>query len=521
MDSLISCCAAAGVGEWVCCPGAMNAPLLQALACCPEVHRWQLQEERSAAFFALGRIQATARAVAVVAGSGSSAAALMPAVIEAYYQRRPLIIITIDSFAPTEGSGAYGRIEQDSLFGFYAPSVHLQLPCSVGELPDMEALCSEGFPVHIHLCCAEGVRCGGGLCHVAEPPAPPAFRGSLAALAQVLRFRAHMGLVLMLGELDPLEQEPALWLARTLRVPVVADATSGLREKLAPLLLHGAEAILAANPPRYVLRLGGVPSSAFWSSLEELPGTEVFSITRSGFSGLKRDSVVMEGDMEQIMKALGDVPHVGDTDELLPQARRYAGRMEELLLSYPESDASLVRAFSQYASLADVVCLGSPSASLLWNRFAQLQAPVLYLRSVSTAGGADGALSSFLGNAVDTTFSCALVGDLALLRDLPAAQLVPQLPPGKRIIAILNNEGAGMADTEGLDAELRLLLVQPPAFSPQELARLCHAEYYTIRSEADFEVIDTLEDNALAILDIQPDPEQSKRLRSHMGRFKY
>lgn len=516
MDSLISCCAAAGVGEWVCCPGAQNAPLLRALACCPEVHRWQVQDECTAAFFALGRIQATARAVAVVAGSGSSASALLPAVIEAYYQRRPLIIITLDSYVPTEGTGTYGCIEQDSLFGFYAPSIKLQLPCSVGELPDMVALCAEGFPLHIHLCCAEDTRSRSVPCYVADPPEPPPFRGSLAALSQVLRFRARMGLVLMLGELDPAEQEPALWLARTLRVPVVADATSGLREKLASLLLHGAEDILVANPPRYVLRLGGVPSSPFWNALENMPDTEVFSITRTGFSGLRRDSVVMEGDMEQIMKALGDVPHVGDADSLLSPARRYAGRMEELLLSYPESDAALVRAFSQYASLADVVTIGSPTAMQLWNRFAQLSAPVLYLRTAAAAGGSDGALAVFFGNAVDTTFSCALVGDLALLRDLPAAQIVAQLPPGKRVVAVLNNEGAGLADSAGLDAELHRLLVQPPAFTPQEVARLCHAEYYAIHSEADFEVIDSLEDDVLAILDIQPDNDQSMRLRALM-----
>lgn len=505
MDSLISCCAAAGVGEWVCCPGAMNAPLLQALACCPEVHRWQLQEERSAAFFALGRIQATARAVAVVAGSGSSAAALMPAVIEAYYQRRPLIIITIDSFAPTEGSGAYGRIEQDSLFGFYAPSVHLQLPCSVGELPDMEALCSEGFPVHIHLCCAEGVRCGGGLCHVAEPPAPPAFRGSLAALAQVLRFRAHMGLVLMLGELDPLEQEPALWLARTLRVPVVADATSGLREKLAPLLLHGAEAILAANPPRYVLRLGGVPSSAFWSSLEELPGTEVFSITRSGFAGLRRPSEVIEGDPEQIMKAMGDISSVGDTMGLIPKSRKVLAHLEEHIFSYPESAEALVRAFSRYACLADVMFLGSPSVTQLWNKAAQLQVAQLYVRSVALSGGADGVISAFLGNAVDSPFSCALVGDLSLLRDLAGAGICSQLPAGKRVIAVLNNEGAGLAIPQAATSEQRRLMVQAPDFDLQEVARLCRAEYYTIRSEADLEVMESLEDHSLVILDLQPE----------------
>ena len=493
----------AGVAEWVCCPGELNKTLLTALARSPELHRWQLQDERSAAFFALGRMQATARPVAVVAGSGSSATALMPALVEAYYERRSLIIITVDTEKPS--AGAYGRIEQESLFGFYAPTVELHLPCRVADLPDIAALCGEGVPVHIRLLCGEGVRCEGSLARVDDPPPPAAFRGSLAPLSQMLRFHAHEGLVLLLGALDPDEQEPALWLARTLRVPVVADATSGLREKLAPFLLHGADELLREHRPSYVLRLGGVPSCRFWRALEDMPDTEVYSITRTGFSGLRRASTVMEGEMEQIMKALGDVPHVGDTMGLLAHARRFAGRTEERLLSYPESAPALVRAFSQHASLAEVVFLGSPSAMRLWNRYAQLQVPTLYTRSVSQAGGADGALAAFLGNAVDAPHACALIGDIALLRDLPALQLLEQLPPGKRVIAILNNEGAGLSATKEMDDELRRLIVQPPAFSARELARLCHADFYTIRTEADLEVLESLEDNATVILDIQPE----------------
>lgn len=497
----------AGVAEWVCCPGAMNGPLVRALACCAEVHRWHLQEERSAAFFALGRIQATARAVAVVAGSGSSAAALMPAVVEAYYQRRPLIIITMDSPYPVEGTGTWGRIEQDSLFGFFAPTVELRLPCSVSDLPDMVALCSEGFPIHLRVLCAPGVRrSSDGFINVAEPPAPPRFRGSLVELSQMLRFRAQAeGLLLILGELDPAEQEPALWLARTLRVPVLAEPTSGLREKLSTLLLpsNAAEELLSEYTPRYVLRVGSVPSFSFWQALDDMPEIEVFSLSRSGFSGLRRPSVVMEGDLEQIMKALGDVPHVGDVLGLLPRARKVAARMEEELFNAPESAPALIRAFSQHACLADVMFLGSPSAERLWSAYAQQQVPVYYTRTISQAGGADGALSAFLGNAVDASFACALVGDIAFLRDIPAAMLLPQLPPGKRVIAVLNNEGAGLAATPSMDAELRRLSVQPPELDLQELARLWRAEYYPIRCEADLEVIEGLGEDTIAILDIQ------------------
>lgn len=519
MKSLISCCATAGVAEWVCCPGAQNTPLLTTLARCPIVHRWNQQDERTAAYFALGRIQATARPVAVVAGSGSAAAALAPAVVEAYYQRRPLIVITIDDKENAGGSGAPGHIETEGLFGIYAPTIEVALPCSVSDLPDLAATCAEGFPVHLSLRLTEDCRPGcdfTGL-EVAEPPAAPPFRASLVALSQMLRFRAVEGLVLIIGGLDPDEQEPAVWLARTLRVPIVAEAASGLRETLSAYMLHGADQLLPRYAPRYILRVGDVPTAACWRALEDMPGTEVYSITRSGFSGLCRKSTVVEGELEQVMKALGDVPHIGDTTGLMQRSRRCAGRIEELLLAYPESEAAMVRAFSNQAGIADVLCLGSATTLRLWNNYAQTQVPTHYVRANSATGGADGTVSAFLANSADADYACCLTGDLALLRDCAAATMLPQLPPARRVVAVLNNEGAGCAFTPGMDAELHRLMVQPPTYDLQEVARLWGAEYYAIHCEADFEVLDSLEPTAFALLDIIPDPEQTAAFNARLA----
>ncbi|MBE6416520.1 MAG: hypothetical protein E7032_08330 [Akkermansiaceae bacterium] len=508
MFSLISCSAMAGVAEWVCCPGELNAPLYRALADCPVVHRWSVADDRSAAFFALGRVQATGRPVVVVAGSGSSAAAMTPAVINAYYQRRPLVVLTMDSTHTSGGTGAPQSVEQEALFGMYAPTVELALPCPVSDLPNLVESLSEGFPLHLHVRLdveAEPPCPDFSNVEVGDAPPAPRFRGSLVAVSQMLRFRSMEGLVLLIGALNPDEQEPVLWLAQTLRVPVLAEASSGLREELAPYLLHNGDTMLRQNPPRHVLRVGDVPTGAFWKALENLPQTEVYSITRTGFSGLNRKSNVVEGELEQVMKALGDVPHVGDTERLLTRSRRAAGQLEELLLGYPESAEAMVRSFSRHACLTDVICVGSATTVRLWNSYAQCQVPTLYLRDLHSTG-ADGVLSAFLGNAADAASGCCLIGDLTLLRDINAAAIVPQLPPGKRIVAVLNNEGAAASlhDTAG-DPELERLLVQPQPFRMQEIARLWGAEYYAIRNEADFEVLDSLDDSAFVLLELLPE----------------
>lgn len=508
MFSLISCSAMAGVAEWVCCPGELNAPLYRALADCPTLHRWSVADDRSAAFFALGRVQATGHPVVVVAGSGSSAAAMTPAVINAYYQRRPLVVLTMDSTNTCGGTGAPQSVEQEALFGMYAPTMELCLPCPVSDLPNLVESLSEGFPLHLHIrldADAEPPCPDFSGIEAAEAPPAPRFRGSLVEVSQMLRFRSMEGLVLIIGSLNPDEQEPVLWLAQTLRVPVLAEASSGLREELGAYLLHGGDDLLRQNPPRHVLRVGDVPTGPFWKALENLPQTSVYSLTRTGFSGLNRKSNVVEGELEQIMKALGDVPHVGDTEKLLNRSRRIANQVEELLLGYPESAEAMVRAFSRHASLANVICVGSATTVRLWNRFAQHQVPTLYLRDLHSTG-ADGVLSAFLGNTADSSSGFCLIGDLTLLRDINAAAILPQLPPGKRVVAVLNNDGAAAAlhDTAG-DPELERLLVQPQPFRMQEIARLWGAEYYAIHNEADLEVLDSIDDDAFVLLELIPE----------------
>jgi 2-succinyl-5-enolpyruvyl-6-hydroxy-3-cyclohexene-1-carboxylate synthase len=110
---------AAGVDDFCVCGGSRNAPLIAAITAA-EARTWSFVDERSAAFFALGRAKLTGRPTAVVTTSGTAAAELLPAAIEAYYSGVPLILITADRPARYRGTGAPQAIEQEGLFGIYA-----------------------------------------------------------------------------------------------------------------------------------------------------------------------------------------------------------------------------------------------------------------------------------------------------------------------------------------------------------------------------------------------------------------
>nr|WP_314697241.1 2-succinyl-5-enolpyruvyl-6-hydroxy-3-cyclohexene-1-carboxylic-acid synthase [uncultured Prevotella sp.] len=80
----------------VVCPGSRNSPIVHNLCTCPDIECYPVTDERSAGFVALGMTLADNEAVIVCVTSGSALLNLAPAVAEAYYQNRPLIIISAD-----------------------------------------------------------------------------------------------------------------------------------------------------------------------------------------------------------------------------------------------------------------------------------------------------------------------------------------------------------------------------------------------------------------------------------------
>lgn len=108
-----------GVGEFCVCAGSRNSPLLAVLGK-SDARLFSFVDERSAAFFAIGRIKLHGTPVAVVTTSGTAVAELLPAAVEAHYSSLPLVLVTADRPARFRGTGAPQCIEQDGIFGPYA-----------------------------------------------------------------------------------------------------------------------------------------------------------------------------------------------------------------------------------------------------------------------------------------------------------------------------------------------------------------------------------------------------------------
>jgi 2-succinyl-5-enolpyruvyl-6-hydroxy-3-cyclohexene-1-carboxylate synthase len=108
-----------GARECCVCAGSRNSPLIVAFAN-SDLDLYSFFDERSAAFFALGRSKLRERPVAVITTSGTAVAEMLPAAVEAYYSGVPLILISADRPDRYRGSGAPQSIEQEEIFGPYA-----------------------------------------------------------------------------------------------------------------------------------------------------------------------------------------------------------------------------------------------------------------------------------------------------------------------------------------------------------------------------------------------------------------
>lgn len=119
VQHIISVLAALGLREVIISPGSRNAPLTVSFNRHPAFRCTSIRDERSAAFFALGKAIEHKEPVAILCTSGSAALNFAPAIAEAYYQRIPLIVITADRPQEWIGQSDGQTINQSGVYKNY------------------------------------------------------------------------------------------------------------------------------------------------------------------------------------------------------------------------------------------------------------------------------------------------------------------------------------------------------------------------------------------------------------------
>ena len=291
MDELWRC----GVQEVCLCPGSRSAPLALSALRHAGLRTWTLLDERSAGYFATGMARVSGRPVAMLTTSGTAAANLMPAVVEAYYAGVPLVVLTADRPPERRDFGALQTINQVRLFGRHvkwcadlplpeADEAALRFARSLACRAVFEACAPPRGPVHLNVPLREPLvpvhQARPRVCPEAEQgrPSAPYTAWTVAdpqpAPQQLDELLGHLREadrgVVVCGPLDrPDFPEAVCGLARVLSYPILADALSqvraGAHDRSAVVSAH--EALLRVGwvaselRPEVVLRFGATPTS--------------------------------------------------------------------------------------------------------------------------------------------------------------------------------------------------------------------------------------------------------------------
>ncbi len=427
---------ALGATDFCVCAGSRNAPLLAVLGA-SDLRVFSFVDERSAAFFALGRAKLTGRPAAVVTTSGTAVAEILPAAIEAHYSGTPLILITADRPARYRGTGAPQSIEQEQIFGVYArePVTHINIEFDEPLIDEEVARFSweRGRPAR------SSARTAG------ETPALPGSRP-----------------LVILGGLDEPDRPRVLEFATKLNTPIYAEPLSGLRENpaLTHLIITAGERMIGRGEFDAVIRIGNVPTLRFWRDLDEsradLP---LISFSALSFTGCSR------GEVHPLEALPSDVAPRNRDEDFFADDRERAAAIARILDDEPESELVMFRSLSQSIASNTRVYLGNSLPIREWDLAAIREPRGFEIAANRGANGIDGQLSTFLGQCDPSRPNVAIVGDLTAIYDSNAPWIVPQLDPGiDWRIVILNNGGgrifSRVSSLRKLDASMRERIIE-------------------------------------------------------------
>ncbi len=460
-----------GVTEAVVAPGSRSTPLAVALAADGRLRLHVILDERSAAFFALGLGLASGRPAVLLTTSGTAAAELHAAVVEAHQAKVALIACTADRPPDLHHVGASQTVEQDNLFAGAVRWAHTPGMADEANVGSWRSLAARAVaettanpagpgPVHLNLAFREPLagtpdrtvagRRGGAPWHIRAPvPAPPP-ADVVAALAGA---GAQGVIVAGAGAGDP---GAVHRLAGALGWPLLADPRSGCRVP-GPATVAAADAILrgedfcSRHRPDMVVRLG-----APWASRvvgEWLAGLDVAQYLVDPYGAWldpgRSATTVVAADPTLFATAVADAgPAPAPANWATRWATAEAAAQEAFTttlaprgLTEPAVARTVVGALPAGATL--FVSSSMPVRDVEW-----YGAPRTGLRVLSNRGanGIDGVVSSALGVAVATGgHAVLLVGDLAFLHDTNALLIPPGTGNGvDATIVVVDNDGGGI-----------------------------------------------------------------------------
>ena len=514
----------AGINNWFVAPGSRNAPIVAALSRTEAIKLHSFPDERACAFAAMGFGLKNRYPAAFLCTSGSALANAYPAVLEAYYQRIPLLIVSADRPENRIDQWDGQTIRQAQFFGNYVRhSFHFDAR-SISQESLIEGVFSsikgslEGIPGPIHINIALSEPIYEGINSIFDPnqlasntpqtplniptfvhkgPSyPPVFPEDIREIIN------HKKTVLVIG----MHTESTL-LSEVFRklqafLPIFCDVSSGQTE-------YGLEAwdwglfrreIPESLKPDVLITMGmGIVSKSLKQALTQWKPQHIHvgmhDEVGDPFMSQPQYWKAHEADFaEALYQIISDTPHTTaslkeknqTSVQPLDTPENYKQNWESFILEQTlsplnlgspfDSEFRFIKALFSRLTHVDRLHLGNSMTVRYGNWAGKTQARVCSNRGVS---GIDGCLSTAVGDAIANPDNSVWVvlGDVSSVYDSNA--LWTDLPPNLTIV-ILNNSGGRIFDFINGPNELpaiRDYIHTPRTFDFGKLAAFYNVEY--------------------------------------------
>jgi 2-succinyl-5-enolpyruvyl-6-hydroxy-3-cyclohexene-1-carboxylate synthase len=477
VDELHRC----GTRHAVTCPGSRNAPLALTLAAQDGIEAVSVVDERAAGFVALGMAKASGRPVAVTCTSGTAAANLHPAVVEAFEARVPLLVLTADRPPELREIGAGQSIDQIKLYGNAAKwfvEVGTHEPGSETAVHHRALACRSYWtagtgrpgPVHLNFPLREplaptpeeldpadwkGRPEGRPWTELREHASAPHADDVHALAARIAS--TPRGAIVCGPTAEPVA-EPAARLAVQCGWPLLAEPTSGVRcgdHDRSHVIAHydvllRAGDFAARHPPGLVLRVGDMPTSKPLRGWVAGAPQVVLDPHAAWHEPTRRAELMLRAAAAPALDALAAAIEM-----------RSAERDPDWLATWREADAKVPHALAAAPDGFEPKVLAAleselPDGAIVWLSssmpvrdveacFPQSPKRLRFLANRG-ANGIDGVVSSAAGAALATGRTVwLLTGELALLHDI-GGLLAARRAGADLHIVCLNNGGGAIFD---------------------------------------------------------------------------
>ena len=494
-------------------PGSRNAPLTIAFDEDPFFTVFVITDERSAAFYALGMAQQLRKPVAVACTSGSAPLNYFPAVVEAYYQQIPLVVLTADR--PTEwiDHGDGQTIRQQNAFGthvldfyhlvqFFNPDKKWQAQLRISELLQ-KAQHAKG-PVHINIPFTEPlyeqVKTDGRYDAVLIKKLVPIKQLSNIAKSEISDLVSKSKkcmLVIGQKDKDPELDNLLIQIAEEEKVAILVEHTSNLH---ADNVIEPIDSVLAiignesVYQPDLVIQIGGAIISKRIKKYLRDSGTQVIAVNQQFafadvFQGLR-----LSLDVE-LLDFLSFFQELTSQTELNPLGKLWSDAKTKMLIGHQNYLKSIP--FSDFKVVETLMKAITPPSKLHFSNSSMVRYGLLFpnlfkgeMYCNRGTSGIDGCTSTAAGAAIidSESLHVLLTGDLSFFYDSNALWNA-HVPNNLRVIIVNNGGGDIFNIIPGPSStnQLSKVFVAEHNYDAEKICEGFKIHYSSVRNQVELE----------------------------------